>query len=91
MWTPGATEDAAWEGHASLGARLNCVLEQRGMSQSELARRTGLSAAYVSLLLADKRGPRIGHATAAALRRALRVPARFFDAYEMSRDVDTRG
>lgn len=73
-----ALASADWETEESLAGRLRAVLTERQMSQSELARRAGLSASYVSMLINGQRGPRISHAATLSLRKALRVPASFF-------------
>lgn len=78
---------ANWESLDSLGARLRVVLGERNMTQSDLARKAGLSTSYVSMLISGQRGPRISHAAAASLRKALRVPAGFFAVSENGNNV----
>ncbi len=81
------TAAADWESLNSLGARLRVVLGERNMTQSDLARKTGLSTSYVSMLISGQRGPRISHAAAASLRKALRVPVDFFLVSENGKNV----
>lgn len=48
------------------------VLEERGISQSELARRAGLSRAAISDIVSGRRG--IGKNAATSIARALKLP-----------------
>lgn len=79
---------STWRDVDSLSERLRVVLEARGLTQSDLAKKSGLSTSYVSMLIRGERGSRIGRGAAASLRRVLKVPDTFFDgssyAYEES-------
>lgn len=80
-----------WKRSESLAERLRVVIDERGLTQSELARRSGLSPSYITLLLSGKRGKRIGRYTASRLKRALRVSDAFFDTGRLHMGNDTRG
>lgn len=58
------------------GETIADVLEERGITQSELSSRTGVSAAYVSNVIAGKKG--ISANFAMGLEYALRVPKSFW-------------
>jgi HTH-type transcriptional regulator / antitoxin HigA len=62
------------------GETLAEVLEDRGMSQAELARRTGMSAKHINLIL--KGSATITPDTALKLERVLNIPARIWNALE---------
>jgi addiction module HigA family antidote len=62
------------------GETLAEVLEARGMSQAELARRTGLSAKHINLIL--KGSASITPDTALKLEHVLNIPARIWNALE---------
>jgi HTH-type transcriptional regulator / antitoxin HigA len=62
------------------GETLGEVLEAREMSQAELARRTGLSAKHINLIL--KGSATITPDTALKLERVLNIPARIWNALE---------
>jgi HTH-type transcriptional regulator / antitoxin HigA len=62
------------------GETLAEVLETRGMSQAELARRTGLSAKHINLIL--KGSAAITPDTALKLEHVLNIPARIWNALE---------
>jgi HTH-type transcriptional regulator / antitoxin HigA len=62
------------------GESLAEVLEAREMSQAELARRTGLSAKHINLIL--KGSAAITPDTALKLERVLNIPARIWNALE---------
>ncbi len=62
------------------GETLGEILETRGMSQAELARRTGLSAKHVNLIL--KGSATISPDTALKLEHVLNIPARIWNALE---------
>jgi addiction module HigA family antidote len=64
------------------GETLAEVLEDRGMSQAELARRTGLSAKHINLIL--KGTAPITPDTALKLERVLNIPARIWNALEVN-------
>jgi transcriptional regulator with XRE-family HTH domain len=53
-------------------------LDELGMNQSDLARKSGLSAAYINGLVHGKRGKRIGASAAQKLAKGLRVGVSFF-------------
>lgn len=80
-----------WKRSDTLADRLRAVIAERGMTQSELARRSGLSASYITYLLSGQRGKRIGRHAASRLKRALRVPDAFFDTSRLHMGNDTRG
>lgn len=56
-----------------LGERIHERLETLGMTQTDLARKAGLSTGYVSDLVNGKRGKRLGGDVALRLSKALRV------------------
>ena len=62
------------------GETLAEVLDDRGMSQAELARRTGLSAKHINLIL--KGSASITPDTALKLEHVLNIPARIWNALE---------
>jgi HTH-type transcriptional regulator / antitoxin HigA len=62
------------------GETLADVLEDRGMSQAELARRTGVSAKHINMIL--KGSAVITPDTALKLERVLNIPARIWNALE---------
>lgn len=62
------------------GETLAEVLESRGMSQADLARRTGLSAKHINLIL--KGSASITPETALKLENVLSIPARIWNALE---------
>ncbi len=62
------------------GETLAEVLEDRGMSQAELARRTGISAKHINMIL--KGSAAITPDTALKLERVLNIPARIWNALE---------
>jgi HTH-type transcriptional regulator/antitoxin HigA len=62
------------------GETLAEVLEDRGMSQAELARRTGISAKHINMIL--KGSATITPDTALKLERVLNIPARIWNALE---------
>lgn len=62
------------------GVSLAELLDDRGMSQAELARRTGLSAKHINLVV--KGSASISPDTALKLERVLGVPARVWSALE---------
>ena len=62
------------------GETLAEVLEDRGMSQAELARRTGMSAKHINSIL--KGSASITPDTALKLERVLNIPARIWNALE---------
>jgi len=64
----------------SPGETLAEVLDERGMSQAELARRTGISTKHINLIL--KGSAPISPETALKLERVLNVPARVWNALE---------
>jgi HTH-type transcriptional regulator / antitoxin HigA len=64
------------------GDSLAELLDDRGMSQAELARRTGLSAKHINLIL--KGSATITPVTALKLERVLDIPARIWSALEMN-------
>ena len=64
------------------GETLAEVLEVRGMSQAELARRTGVSAKHINLIL--KGTAPITPDTALKLERVLNIPARIWNALEVN-------
>ena len=64
------------------GETLAEVLEVRQMSQAELARRTGLSAKHINLIL--KGTAPITPDTALKLERVLNIPARIWNALEVN-------
>ena len=64
------------------GDSLAELLDDRGMSQAELARRTGLSAKHINLIL--KGSASVTPDTALKLERVLDVPARIWSALEMN-------
>jgi HTH-type transcriptional regulator / antitoxin HigA len=62
------------------GETLAEVLEDRGMSQAELARRTGISAKHIHMIL--KGSASMTPDTALKLERVLNIPARIWNALE---------
>jgi transcriptional regulator with XRE-family HTH domain len=56
----------------NLGRSVKLCRIQRGMSQSDLAEKTGLSSAYVSLIETNKRD--VPFSTISRIAEALRVP-----------------
>jgi HTH-type transcriptional regulator/antitoxin HigA len=64
----------------SPGETLAEMLNERGMSQAELARRTGISTKHINLIL--KGSAPISPETALKLERVLNVPARVWNALE---------
>lgn len=58
--------------------KLKKLLAERGMTQTELARRTGLSTSYVSNLVNGERGRRIGHVAYRRICQALDVGPLYF-------------
>lgn len=68
------------------GETIADVLEQRGISQAELAVRTGVSAAYVSNVIAGKKG--ISAKFALALEYALGVSKSFWINLQANYDVE---
>ena len=64
------------------GESLAELLDDRGMSQAELARRTGLSAKHINLILNGSAS--VSPDTALKLERVLGVPARIWSALEMN-------
>jgi len=58
---------------SALGERVKARLAELGMSQADLARRSGLSTGYVCNLVNGQRGKRISVETAQKLAGALRV------------------
>jgi HTH-type transcriptional regulator / antitoxin HigA len=62
------------------GETLAEVLEDRAMSQAELARRTGMSAKHINLII--KGSASITPDTALKLERVLNIPARIWNALE---------
>lgn len=67
-----------WQRGETLGDRLKLALSEKDLTQSELARRAGLSYSYVSMLVSGQRGARLGHVAAASIKRVLNVPDDFF-------------
>lgn len=62
-----------------LGERVRARLAELGMSQADLARRSGLSTGYVCNIVNGQRGKRVSIETAQRLAGALRVrPAYLF-------------
>ena len=57
----------------NLGRSIKLCRTQRGLSQGDLAAKTGLSDAYVSLIEANKRD--VPFSTVTLISEALRVPA----------------
>lgn len=66
-------------GNDVLSDRLRDRMRELGLSQSELARRSGLSPTIIGQLLRGDRGPGLTVATMFKLKAALRVPYSFFD------------
>jgi HTH-type transcriptional regulator/antitoxin HigA len=62
------------------GETLRATLDERGMSQSDLARRTGLSPKHINQIIQG--AAPISPDTSLALERVLGVPARFWNALE---------
>lgn len=60
-----------------LGDRIDERRRALGLSQKELAARSGLSPQYINMLIHDKRGQRIGADAARGLTKALRVSQKF--------------
>lgn len=63
---------------AALSDRLKHELDERGMSQTQLARASGLSISYINDLVLGRRGNRLSARTAARLGAALSLPGGFF-------------
>lgn len=65
----------------TLGQKLRRVRENRGLSQSELARQTGISSSYISLIEGGRRavGTTLRQHHVSALARVLDVPPEFFE------------
>lgn len=61
-----------------LGERIRSRMQELGISQADVARRSGLSTGHVSDLVNGKRGERISAPTVARLSSALRVRPSFF-------------
>lgn len=72
----------AWENVDTLSERLRLVLHTKRLTQAELARRSGLSTSYVSMLVNGQRGTRMGNQAATSIGRVLRVPRDFFQTAE---------
>ncbi len=71
----------AWQETDNLAERIRLTMENRGFTQADLVRRTGLSPSLVSQLLNDERGSREGikYNTVLKLKKVLGVPWSFFD------------
>jgi transcriptional regulator with XRE-family HTH domain len=69
----------------SLGTKLRAVRDERNLSQSELAQRSGLSSNAISLIERDKNSPSV--ATLQSLAAALNVKMSFFFEDEESQPV----
>lgn len=61
-----------------LGEKIDKRRRELGLSQRELAARSGLSTTYISALIKGHRGSRIGAKTLQNLAKALRVSQKFF-------------
>lgn len=67
-----------------IGAKIDARRRELGLTQRELAARSGLSPQYVNYLIHDKRGSRLSLRVVSGLQKALRVKQNFFtdlDAY----------
>ena len=63
-----------------LGPRIEQRLQELGIkTQTDLAKRAGLSVQHVNGLIRGSRGKRLGHTTAQKLSKALRVKPIFFE------------
>lgn len=71
----------AWEEIDSLAERIRLVMEERGLKQADLVRRTGLAPSTMSQILSGDRGAQGGitHITVLKLKKVLGVPYSFFD------------
>lgn len=83
-----------WENASTLAERLRLVMQEKGVTQAELARRTGLSTALISAMLRGNKGSAGGttHVTVLRLKKALGVPWAFFDLDRLRKEnaVSTR-
>ena len=69
-----------------LGERIDRRRRELGLSQSDLARRSGLSRQYISALILGGRGQRLTVFAATKLAKALRVNQKFLQAESTSYD-----
>ncbi len=60
----------------SLGAKLRAIRDERGLSQRELAQRSGLSANAISLIERDENSPSVS--TLQSLASALNIKMSYF-------------
>lgn len=61
-----------------IGPKIQKRLDELGITQADLARRSGLTTGHVSSLVTGKRGKRLSVGTLYALSKALGVSADFF-------------
>jgi transcriptional regulator with XRE-family HTH domain len=61
-----------------IGQRIGAILAERGMSESELSRRSHVAQGYLNALIAGKR-PRPGYDVIKRIARALGVPLTAID------------
>ena len=61
-----------------LGTRIRERRKERGLTQDELSRLSGVSKPYISQIETGKKGERIGHGVARALAAGLKVNISFF-------------
>ncbi|GBF05881.1 XRE family transcriptional regulator [Deinococcus aerius] len=60
-----------------LGDQIDRRRRELGLSQRELAQKSGLSPQYISYLISGKRGQRLSVTAATGLAKALRVSKKF--------------
>lgn len=70
---------SSWKQEATMAGRVRERLEELGWKQTVLVNKSGLSKAYISMLLAESRGERMSVEVMFRLKEALRVPYSFFD------------
>jgi HTH-type transcriptional regulator/antitoxin HigA len=77
--------DPDWIGQEHPGALLKEELVERGMSQADLARATGLTQKHISMIVTGKCG--IGLTAATAFEHALGISARLWIRLQADYDV----
>lgn len=78
------TDDRDWTVHP--GETLGEALDERGMSQAEFARRTGLSAKHVNLIIKGKAG--YSAEVAIRMERVLGISAEFWMNLQANHELD---
>ena len=62
----------------NLGNKIKSKRKERGLSQRELSRLSGVSEPFISQLEGGSRGKRLGYQVAIKLAKGLKVPVSFF-------------